>query len=327
MSKILVTGGAGFVGHHFVNHLLLHTDWDIIIFDKLTYASNGYDRLRDVDCFDDKRIKIFNVDLENEISEGVEQEVGGVDYIVHMAAETHVDRSIDNPWPFIRSNVLGTARMLDYARKLKDRLKQFVYFSTDEVFGPAPKGVYYKEWDRFDSSNPYAAAKAGGEELSLAYANTYKIPMLISHTMNVFGERQHNEKYIPMVINKILKGEPLFVHSDPTKKIPGSRCWIHARTVAAAVLFMLQNPVGRDKINIVGKEMNNLDIAKHISQVMGLPLKYELVDFHSSRPGHDLRYALSGAKLKKLGFKPEYNLKDSLAKTVKWLLLHNNWLK
>lgn len=324
--KILVTGGAGFIGHHFINHLLLHTDWQIIIFDKLTYAAEGYDRLRDINCFDDKRIQIFNVELQNEISEGVKQEVGKVDYIVHMAAESHVDRSIDDPWPFIMSNVIGTARILDYAKELEG-LKQFVYFSTDEVFGPAPKGTYYKEWDRFDSSNPYSATKAGGEELCLAYANTYKIPMLISHTMNVFGERQHCEKYIPMVINHVLKGEKLFIHSDSTKTIPGSRCWIHARTVAAAVLFMLENQVTRDKINIVGQELDNLQIARHIASVLDLPLKYELIDFHSSRPGHDLRYALSGTRLKKMGFRSEYNLRESLAKTVKWSILHNRWLK
>lgn len=324
--RCLVTGAAGFAGHHLVNHLLIHTDWDIVIFDKLTYASAGYDRLRDVNCFDDKRIKIFNVELENEISEGVKQEVGNVDYIVHMAAETHVDRSIDDPWPFIRSNILGTTRMLDYARTLKD-LKQFVYFSTDEVFGPAPKGVFYKEWDRFDSSNPYAASKAGGEEMCLAYANTYKIPMLISHSMNLFGERQHSEKYIPLCINSILSGRKLIIHSDSTKKIPGSRCWIHARTVAAAVLFLLKTPVKRDKINIVGQELNNLEIAKHIATILDMKLNYELVDFHSARPGHDLRYALSGTKLKKMGFRSEYNLRDSLAKTVKWSILHNRWLK
>jgi len=326
MIKCLISGGCGFIAHHLVNHLLIHTDWEIIIFDKLTYASEGYDRLRDINCFDDKRIKVFNVELENEISEGVKQEVGAVDYIIHMAAETHVDRSIDDPWPFIKSNVLGTARMLDYARVQKDSLKQFVYFSTDEVFGPAPKGVYYKEWDRFDSSNPYAATKAGGEELALAYANTYKIPMLISHTMNVFGERQHSEKYIPMCINSIIAGKKMKIHSDATKTIPGSRCWIHARTVAAAVLFMLKTPVQRDKINIVGQELNNLEIAQHIANVLDLKLKYELVDFHSSRPGHDLRYALSGTKLKKMGFRSEHNLRESLAKTVKWSLLHNRWL-
>lgn len=325
--RLICTGGCGFIGHHFINHLLIHTDWEIIIFDKLTYASTGYDRLRDIDCYDYNRIKLFNVELQNEISEGVKKEVGKVDYIVHMAAETHVDRSIDDPWPFIMSNVIGTARMLDFAKEIKDDLTQFVYFSTDEVFGPAPTGVFYSEWDRYDSSNPYAATKAGGEELCLSYANTYKIPILISHTMNVFGERQHPEKYIPKVINHIITGQKLMIHSDPSKTIPGSRCWIHARTVADAILFMLNHPVKRDKINIVGQEMNNLEIAQHIASVLQLDLNYELVDFHSSRPGHDLRYALSGKKLKKLGFKPEYDLRESLTKTVQWLLLHNRWLK
>ena len=332
--KILISGGAGFIGHHLVEHLVKNTDWEIIIFDKLTYAASGYDRLRDINCFDDKRIRIFNVDLENEISSGIKQEVGTeVDFIIHMAAETHVDRSIEDPWPFIKSNVIGTARMLDYARWLNQHkapwppLKQFVYFSTDEVFGPAPKGVYYKEWDRYDSSNPYAATKAGGEELCLAYANTYKLPVLISHTMNVFGERQHPEKFIPMIIKHVLNGETMLIHSDKTRTVPGSRCWIHARTVADALLYIIYHKtVQRDKINIVGQEMNNLVLAKYVSKVIKKPLKYELVDFHSSRPGHDLRYALDGRKLKKLGFRPHYNLRESLAKTVNWLLENDKWL-
>jgi len=347
--KIIVTGGCGFIGHHFIEHLIKNTDWNIIIFDKLTYASNGYDRLRDINVFDDKRIKIFNVDLVTGISDGVKQEVGrDVNYIVHMAAETHVDRSIEDPIPFVMSNVVGTMRMLEYAKYLNkvhseivtkadefkcygsakpSLLEQFVYFSTDEVFGPAPRGKFYKEWDRYDSTNPYSASKAGGEELCLAYANTYKIPMLISHTMNVFGERQHPEKFIPKVIKCVLTGETLTIHANSTRTKAGSRCWIHARTVADALLFMLGGgPIKRDKINIVGPEMDNLELAKFIAKVIGKPLKYEMVDFHSSRPGHDLRYALDGNKLRGLGFKPQYNLKDSLRKTVEWLLSRPEWL-
>jgi len=342
--KIIVTGGCGFIGHHFIEHLIKNTDWDIVIFDKLTYASNGYDRLRDINVFDDKRIKIFNVDLVTGISDGVKQEVGrDINYIVHMAAETHVDRSIEDPVPFVMSNVVGTMRMLEYAKYLNQpyspsigcsgitqTFKQFVYFSTDEVFGPAPRGKFYKEWDRYDSTNPYSASKAGGEELCLAYANTYKIPMLISHTMNVCGERQFPEKYIPKVINCVLKGTMLSVHSDKTKKHAGSRCWIHARTVADALLFMLnKNPVTRDKINIVGPEMDNLELAKFIAKVVGKKLNYKMVDFHSSRPGHDLRYALDGSKLKKLGFRPKLDLKESIKKTIEWSLKPENkkWLE
>ena len=147
--KILVTGGCGFIGHHVVEHFLKTTVWDIVIFDKLTYASSGFDRVRDIKAFDDKRVTFFTTDLASPIPPGVYQETKDIDYILHLAAETHVDNSITDPEPFVISNVVGTMHMLNYAKKLPN-LKGFNYFSTDEVFGPAPEGVNYKEWDRYD---------------------------------------------------------------------------------------------------------------------------------------------------------------------------------
>ena len=324
--RILVTGGCGFVGHHFANHLLLNTDWQIIILDKLTYASTGFDRLRDINVFDDKRVSIFTYDFTKEIEEGLLKEIGEVDYVVHLGAETHVDRSIENPEPFVMSNVVGTMRILNFARKIKS-LKKMLYFSTDEVFGAAPEGVFHKEWENYNSGNPYSASKAGGEELCLAYANTYKTPVLISHTMNVFGERQHPEKFIPMCIRNIIRGDKIIIHSDKTKTISGSRMWIHARNVANAIMFLLQNGQVRDKYNVVGeKEVSNLDMAKIIAQILDKPLNYEMVDFHSSRPGHDLRYALDGTKMKKLGWELPVNFEDSLRKTIEWSLKNKRWL-
>ena len=157
--KVLVTGGAGFAGHHLVEHLLKETDWDVVVLDKLSYAASGFDRLRDISVFDDKRVQIFTADFSLPISVGVAQEMGPLDVIIHMGAETHVDRSIEDPYPFLRANVQGTMNVLDLAR-LQKSLRQFVYFSTDEVFGPAPAGVAYREWDRYSSCNPYAATKA-----------------------------------------------------------------------------------------------------------------------------------------------------------------------
>ncbi len=327
MSKrILVTGGCGFIGHHFIEHLIKNTDWDVVVLDKLTYASAGLDRLRDIQVFDNKRVSILTTDFTQPIPSGVVSEIGKVNYIVHMGAETHVDNSIVDPTPFVISNVVGTMHMLNLAREIPD-LERMVYFSTDEVFGPAPEGVAYKEWDRYDSSNPYAATKAGGEELCLAYANTYKVPVMITHTMNVFGERQHPEKYIPMVIRRTLEGEKVTIHANPEKTKAGSRFYIHARNVAHAVLFLLEKGEIRDKYNIVGeREVDNLELAQLIAKTVGKPLKYEMVDFHSSRPGHDLRYALDGGKMADLGWSPAKTFEDSLEKCVRWVLERKEWM-
>ena len=175
MKTIIVTGGCGFIGHHFVEHLYLHTDWNIIILDKLSYASNGLERLRDTGCLHDKRIKVFTNDLVNPLPEGLKQEIGNsVDYIVHMAAETHVDNSIKDPALFIKNNIDSTFNMLEYARSLPN-LENFFYFSTDEVFGPALNDTLYEEWDRHKPTNPYSASKSAAEQICIAYENTYKI--------------------------------------------------------------------------------------------------------------------------------------------------------
>ena len=273
--------------------------------------------------------------LKREISE----EIGKIDIILHLAAGSHVDRSIDYPMEFVLDNVVGTANILEYARTINESTKfeRFIYFSTDEVFGPAPKGIDYKENDRYNSTNPYSATKAGGEELAVAYENTYKLPVYITHTMNVFGERQHPEKFIPMCIKKIRDGELVTIHSDKTLKIPGSRHYIHAEDVSEAIHFLLTNPINIEldyggakcpKFNIVGsEELNNLELAQIIANSQGKDLKYEMVDFHSSRPGHDLRYSLSGEKMKKLGWEPSIKLTERIKQVVEWSLNNQNWIE
>lgn len=329
-TRVVVTGGSGFIGHHLCEHILKNTDWEIDIIDRLSYASAGYERLKEVKCYDDKRIRHFSHDFTLPVVEGLLSELDQCDFIVHMGAETHVDNSIVNPEPFVRSNVLGTMHILEFARKCP-KLQKMIYFSTDEVFGPAPRETVpngYKEWDRYNSTNPYSASKAGGEELCLAWANTYKVPVLITHTMNVFGERQHPEKFIPKCIRKILNRELIQIHSDPSKTVPGSRYWIHARNVACAVMFLLQKGTIRDKYNIVGEcEVDNLAMAETIGEILGIPAQVELVDFHSSRPGHDLRYGLDGSKLHAMGFQYPKDFFDSLSKTVMWTVENDRWLK
>ncbi len=342
MKNVLITGGAGFIAHHLIYFLLKNTDWNLVSLDRLDYSGN----LNRLDSILSKlkpeqksRVKIVYHDLKSEINPWIRKELGEIDIILHLAAGSHVDRSIDFPMEFVLDNVVGTANILEYARSINksNRLERFVYFSTDEIFGPAPKGVDYKENDRYNSTNPYSASKAGGEELSVAYENTYGLPVYITHTMNVFGERQHPEKFIPMCIKKIRDGETVTIHSDKSKKIAGSRHYIHAEDVAEAIYFLISNKIESKidfggakcpKFNIVGsEEIDNLQLAKTIAAAQGKKLKYEMVDFHSSRPGHDLRYSLSGEKMKKLGWKPSIKLTERIKQVVDWSLNNENWIE
>lgn len=324
---IVVTGGAGFIGCHFVEHLLQHTDWSIVVLDKLTYASNGFCRLHEIGAYPSPRVQVYPIDLNHHMGEYLEKEIGPVNYLVHMAAETHVDNSIASPRPFVETNVSATMEILEYARRLP-MLEKMIYFSTDEVFGPAPVGIQYKEWDRYNSTNPYSAAKAAGEELCLAWANTYKVPVLISHTMNAFGERQHPEKFVPKIVRAILKDETVNIHGSPDG-VSGSRFYIHARNTAAATLFLLYRGQEREKYNVVGeREVSNLEMAQTIATIIGKHLNYTMVDFHSSRPGHDLRYALDGSKMRAMGWTHPEPFSISMERTIQWMIRPENahWL-
>ncbi len=338
MKKILITGGAGFIAHHVIDKILSSTDWEIITLDRLDFSGN-LNRLNEVvrayPESEQKRVRVIHHDLKAELNPEITAAIGKVDYISHLAAGSHVDRSITYPLEFVMDNVVGTAHILDYARKL-DHLERFAYFSTDEVFGPAPEGVNYKENDRYNSTNPYSATKAGGEELVVAYENTYGLPSLITHTMNVFGERQNPEKYIPMVIKRVRDNEQVTVHANSEKTIAGSRHYIHAEDVADALLFLYNydlSSIGSDetgakcqKFNIVGKdEIDNLQLAEFIAKTQNKELNYEMVDFHSQRPGHDLRYALDGSKMAKMGWTPESAF-ERLEQTIKWTLKNDRWL-
>ena len=336
--KILITGGAGFIAHHVIDKILSTTDWEIITLDRLDFSGN-LNRLKEVVSsypkIEQKRVRIVHHDLKAELNPEISASIGKIDYISHLAAGSHVDRSITYPLEFVMDNVVGTAHILDYARKL-DNLERFAYFSTDEIFGPAPKGVNYKENDRYNSTNPYSATKAGAEELVVAFENTYGLPSLITHTMNVFGERQNPEKYIPMVIKKVRDNDKVTVHSNSEKTIAGSRHYIHAEDVADALLFLYKYDISTikpdntgakcQKFNIVGKdEIDNLELAKFIAKTQDKDLNYEMLDFHSQRPGHDLRYALDGSKMEKMGWVPK-SAYDQLETTINWTLENDRWL-
>ncbi len=342
MKNVLITGGAGFISHHLIYYLIKNTDWNIVSLDRLDYSGN-INRLNhilsELSLKDKSRIKVVFHDLKSQINPWIKKEIGHIDIILHLAAGSHVDRSIDYPMEFVLDNVVGTTNILEYARSINEEkgLERIIYFSTDEIFGPAPNGVDYKENDRYNSTNPYSATKAGAEELAVAYENTYNLPVYITHTMNVFGERQHPEKFIPMCIKKIRDGEIVTIHSDKSKKIPGSRHYIHAEDVADAIYFLLKEKITPEldfgnakcpKFNIVGtEEINNLELAQLIADSQGKKLNYEMVDFHSSRPGHDLRYSLSGEKMKKLGWTPSIKLSKRIKQVVEWSLDNENWIE
>jgi dTDP-glucose 4,6-dehydratase len=338
--RVLITGGAGFIAHHTVEKILKETDWQIVTLDRLDYSGNLNrlaDVMKDMAPETKKRVEIVYHDLRAEINPMISTMLGDVNIVLHLAAGSHVDRSIEFPMEFVQDNVIGTVNLLNYVRTLKN-LERFIYFSTDEVFGPAPKGVNYAERDRYNSTNPYSASKAAAEELCVAFENTYSLPIYITHTMNVFGERQHPEKFIPLVIRKARDGEKITIHSDASKTIPGSRHYIHAKDVADGLLFLLnlkgvtfEKDYGGakcPKFNLVGpEEINNLELAKLIAEAQNKELNYELVDFHSSRPGHDLRYALSGEYMKQLGWVPQISLRERIKEVVTWTLENDRWLK
>ena len=338
MTRLCITGGAGFIAHHAIETILDETDWEVVTLDRIDFSGN-YNRLVDLlkDHPERKRVSTVWHDLKAELNPQIRSFLGKCDYIVHMAAGSHVDRSIEYPMEFVMDNVIGTVNVMDWARNL-DGLEKMIYFSTDEVFGPAPKGVKFREWDRYNSTNPYSASKAGAEELAVAYENTYGLPILISHTMNVFGERQHPEKYIPMCIRRVRNGETITVHSNSAKTEAGSRHYIHAKDVADALLFLLNNKldygnvdpcgVGHSiKFNIVGpEEIDNLSLANMIADCQGKEAITEMVDFHSARPGHDLRYALDGSLMESLGWVPKLKFSERVQQVSDWYLENNNWL-
>ncbi len=310
-----------------VEHLHHKTDWNIVVIDKLTYASNGMERLRDAALLKSPRVTVFTVDLAADpFSPGLVSELGDINCIIHTAAETHIPRSIEDPVGVIHNNVMSTVHLLEYARTLPN-LEKFVAFSTDEVYGGAPLNVDYTETDRHNPTNPYSASKSAAEQICIGYRSVYQIPLIVVNCMNVIGQRQHPEKYLIKCMKHIMNGEIIQVHADPSCTRPGSRFYIHARNVSDAVLFLIHNGKLGEVYHITGeKEVDNLELAQMISKLMGINLKYELVDFHSLNHGHDDRYSLCGDKLAALGWKPPVEFEKSLAKTVRWTMDHRRWL-
>lgn len=329
--KIVVTGGAGFVGHHFIEHLLKNTAYKITTLDSLSY-SGSMERLRDINAFDGSRVTCLTRNLCDPITGGFADELEGASFIVHMAAMSHVDNSIIDPAGCAHNNVMSTIRILDFIRTISPQTT-LINFGTDEVFGPCSPGQEpFNERSVHTPKNPYAASKSAAEQFVTAYINTYGIKAITARSMNIFGERQHVEKFIPKTIRAVQSGKKMLIHASKDGK-PGARVWIHARNVADAVLHLMNIwTAGRiatgESFNIVGeREVDNLSMALRVASALGKDLYYELVDFHSSRPGHDLRYGMSGSKLSSLGWTCPVHIDESLARTVLWTADHTRWLK
>ncbi len=327
--KILITGGTGFIGHHFVDYVLRNTDWSITLLERLSFSGN-LNRIAELESYriDPSRIRVVCHDLRWAVNQLVAGDLGDPNYIVHFAASTHVDRAIVEPTPFYWDNVVGTSNLIEYAKKLKN-LELFINFSTDEVYGPAPIGVYHKEGDPFNPTNDYSASKVGQEMAGKAAWNTHKLPIVNTHTMNNFGERQHPEKFLPKTITKILAGEPMPIYGTVENGIVkemGSRVWMYAQNTADALYFLLKNGKPGEEYNIIGNdEYDILTLATMVAEIIGKPLIPEYVGFYGVRPGHDRRYALNGDKMKRMGWVSPTNFKEALEKTVRFTVQNKQW--
>lgn len=334
--RVLLTGGGGFIGAHTFAHIMHNTDWDIVIVDSFRHKGKT-DRITEmIESHPDwrQRLLVVTHDLKAPFSEQTIERIGVIDYVINMASESHVDRSITDPRDFIENNVHLTLTMLEYIRQ--HPVKKFIQISTDEVYGPAPDGHDHKEGEPHRPSNPYSASKAAQESIAYSYWRTYDLPICITNTMNIIGEMQDPEKYLPMIIKSVQNGDMLTIHASADGKTIGSRYYLHARNQADALIFLLKNvdfpsySSGQEmaRYNVVGeREVNNLQLAQMVADILGKDLHYRLVDFHSSRPGHDLRYALDGSKLAALGWKAPLSLDASLKNTVEWTIARPEWLK
>src|SRR3990167_2729797 len=330
--RVLITGCSGFFGSHLLRHLMVNTNWDFVCPCSWTHKGTPERVENEIDGMDKSRVTIVTHDLTAPFTEQTKKRIGKIDIILNIASNSHVHRSIENPGEFIIGNTLLAYNMLEFAREVKPEL--FLQFSTDEIYGDAPVGVDYKEWSSIRPSNPYSASKSAQEAIAFSYWRTYDVPLIITNTMNLFGETQDSEKYTARLVRQIYNEETVIVHGKEGDI--GSRYYLHARNGADAVLFIINNvkPVlhkdGVDRperLNIVGDvEINNLELAKLVAKVLGKELKYEFFDFHAARSGHDRRYALSGQKLKNLGWLPPVDFEGSLRKTIEWTLNHKQWL-
>ena len=316
--KILVTGGAGFIGSNFIR-LLLHTrrDAEVINFDKLTYAGNP-ENLADV--AENPRYRFMQGDVAD--PQAVEEAFRlGLDALINFAAETHVDRSIEDCAPFLRTNVFGTQCLLEAARRHK--LPRLVQISTDEVYGSAPAGASFTEETMLDPRSPYAASKASADHFVTACANTYGVTAVILRCTNNYGPYQFPEKLIPLMIANAQEDKPLPVYGDGLQE----RDWLFVEDYCRAIMLAVENAKPGSIYNVsAGNPQPNLNIVRTILSLLNKP--ESLIKYVQDRPGHDRRYALDSSKLRRdLGWRPEINFEEGLRRTIAWYQANTSWLE
>jgi len=313
--KILVTGGAGFIGSNFVRHVLTaHPDDGVVNFDKLTYAGN-LENLRDVEK--DPRYRFVRGDIGDRAQ--VLEAMEGVDAVVHFAAETHVDRSNAGAAEFLSTNVTGTFTLLEAARELK--VARFVAIGTDEVYGSIAKGAA-RELDPLNPSNPYSASKAAADLLARAYWTTHRLPVIVTRSSNNFGPYQYPEKVIPLFITNAIEDKPLPLYGDG-KNV---RDWLYVLDNCAAIDLVLRKGREGEIYNIGGShEVENIVQTRQVLHLVGKP--ETLITPVADRPGHDRRYALDSGKAHGLGWKPTHTFPKALEATVNWYRDHEAWWK
>ncbi len=332
MSKsILITGGAGFIGSHCVRHFVKkYPDYPIINFDALTYAGN-IESLSDVDNLPNYQFIKGDIRDAELVSSLFDKH--NIDSVIHFAAESHVDRSITNPIDFVETNVLGTCTLLNVAKtKWGDNLdnKMFYHISTDEVYGSLGTTGYFVEDTPYDPRSPYSASKASSDHFVRAYHHTYGLPILISNCSNNYGPYQFPEKLIPLMINNIIKEEPLPVYGDGLN----IRDWLMVTDHVEAIDVVYHQGKQGETYNIGGNnERTNLDLVHALCDLVDKKLGREeghsrsLVTFVKDRPGHDRRYAIDAEKIKNdLGWEPRYTVEQGLEETIAWYLENTEWL-
>lgn len=334
---LLLTGIGGSIGIHTLSQIMKNTDWNVVGVD--SFSHRGWcDRLQyHLKCHPDDvpRIKIIQHDLSAPFSEMEKKRIGKVDYIINMASLSDVEASIQEPVPFVLNNVALVLNMLEFAREVKP--EAFIQISTDEVYGPTNgKNEGYKEWDAQVPSNPYAASKSAQESIAISYWRAYGVPLIITNTMNNYAEMQSSSKFPVMIQKAIAKGEEITIHGNENGEI-GSRSYIHSQNFANALLFILKNLPPHihvpgqidkpDRYHIAGeKQLDNLELAQMIADLMGKELKYKIVNFHETRPGHDPHYGLNDDKLKSLGWKAPVSFEESLKNTIQWQSENPEWI-